>query len=84
MDENDLEFIAHKKRDGYKLLPEEIDEVPISSGFVKEIDFTFYQNIKRIVDTFDIPHNLIINLTQTPLSYCLVNYIQWPKEDLNK
>ena len=48
-------------------------KVPISSGFVKEIDFTFYQSIKRIVDIFDIPHDLIINLDQTSLPYCLVN-----------
>lgn len=146
---NDLESIPRKKRGGFKLLPEEIDEkviklvkemqssgaamsyniligiakgvvgandrtllkenggkiefsmtwaqsifkrigfvkrkattakVPIAPGFVKEIGMTFYQSIKRIVDAYDIPHDLIINLDQTPLPYCLVNQYTMAKK----
>ena len=36
---------------------------------MKEIDVTIYQNITCIADTFEIPHNLIINLDQTSLPY---------------
>lgn len=35
-------------------------KVPISSGFVKEISFTFYQSIKPIVDTLDVPYSCLI------------------------
>ena len=153
-DGNELEAVPRKRRGGYKLLPQEIDEkvinlvkemqssgaamsyniligiakgvvcandrillkenggkiefsmtwaqsifkrigfvkrkattaakVPIAPGFVKEIGMTFYQNIKRIVDTYDIPHDLIINLDQTPLPYCLVNQYTMAKKDLSK
>ena len=61
------------KRIGFVKRKATTAKVPISPGFVKEIGFTFFQSIKRIVDTFDIPPDLIINLDQTPLPYCLVN-----------
>ena len=41
-------------------------KVLISSGFVKEISFTFYQSIQPIVDTLDVPHHQIISLVQPP------------------
>lgn len=40
----------------------------------------FYQSIKHIVDTFEILHDLIINLDQTPLTYCLVNQYMMAKK----
>ena len=48
-------------------------KVPISPGFIKEIGFTFYRSIKTLVDSFDIPPQLIINIDQTPLPYCLTS-----------
>ena len=61
-----------------------IAKVHISSAFVKEIGFTFYQSIKRIVNTFGISHNLIISLDQPPLPYSLFNQYAMVKKDLNK
>ena len=56
------------KRIGLVKRKETIAKALISSGFVKTISFTFYQIIKYIFDTFDIP---IINICKL-------------KKDLNK
>ena len=61
------------KRIGYVKRKATTAKVPISPGFIKEIGFTFYQSIKTIADTFDIPSDLILNLEQTPLPYCLIS-----------
>ena len=46
------------KRIGYVKRKDTSAKVPISPGFIKEIGFTFYQSIKAIADTFDIPSDL--------------------------
>ena len=40
----------------------------------------FYQSIKHIVDAFEILHDRIINLDQTPLTYCLVSQYTMAKK----
>lgn len=68
------------KRIGYVKRKATTAKVPISPGFVKEIGFTFYQSLKTIVDTFDIPSDLTINLDQTPLPYCLISQYTMAKK----
>ena len=68
------------KRIGFSKQKATTTRMLISSGFLREISFMFYQSIKHIVDTFEILHDLIINLDQTPLTYCLVNQYMMAKK----
>ena len=68
------------KRIGFSKQKATTTRMLISSGFLREISFMFYQSTKHIVDTFEILHDLIINLDQTPLTYCLVNQYMMAKK----
>ena len=53
---------------------------PVFPGFLKEVGFSFYHQIDKIVSWCSIPSELIINMDQTPLLFFLVsNYILAPK-----
>ena len=44
-------------------------KVEILEGARKEAELLYLHNIVTIVDKYEIPHSLIINLDQTPLNY---------------
>ena len=45
----------------------------ISSGLIKEIGFSFYKDIHKLVKRFNIPKELVINIDQSPLPFVLVS-----------
>ena len=45
---------------------------PVSSGFLKEIGFTYNHVVKEVVDAYDVSDALIINIDQTPLTIVLI------------
>ena len=44
-------------------------EVEIPEGARKEAESLYLNNIVTIVEKYEIPHSLIMNLDQTPLKY---------------
>ena len=46
---------------------------PVSPGFLKEMGFFFHWVIKEVVDAYDIPDDLVINIDQTPLTFILLS-----------
>ena len=44
-------------------------KVEIPEGARKEAELLYLQNIVTIVEKYEIPHSLIMNLDQTPLKY---------------
>ena len=44
---------------------------PVTPGFLKEVDFTFYRAIDDTVKAYAIPPELILNMDQTPLPFFL-------------
>ena len=45
----------------------------IAPGLIKEIGFSFYEEIHELVKWFNIPKELVINIDQTPLPFVLVS-----------
>ena len=45
----------------------------IAPGLIKEVGLTFYKDIAGIVQTLNIPPELIININQTPIPYNLIS-----------
>ena len=45
----------------------------IAPGLIKEVGLTFYKDIAEIVQTLNIPPELIINIDQTPIPYILIS-----------
>ena len=45
----------------------------MSPGFLKDMDFSVHQAIKEVVDAFDIPVDLVMNIDQTPLPFILLS-----------
>ena len=35
---------------------------PVAAGFLKDVSFSFHREIKEVVETYDIPDDLIINI----------------------
>ena len=44
-------------------------KVEIPEGARKEVELLYLHNIVMIVEKYEIPHSLIMNLDQTPLKY---------------
>ena len=47
-------------------------EQPVSPGFLKELGFSFHRAIKEVVNRYDIPDGLVINIDQTRLPFILL------------
>ena len=56
-------------------------KVEILEGARKEAELLYLHNILPIVEKYEIPHSLIINLDQTPLKY--IPEILWQNKTLN-
>ena len=54
---------------------------PVSPGFLKEIGFTFHRTIKEVVEAYDIPGDLIININQTTLPFFLISKYTMDKKN---
>ena len=55
---------------------------PVSPGFLKEMGFPFHRANKEIVDAYDIPDDLVINIEQTPLPFIfLIKYTMDKKNE---
>ena len=54
---------------------------PVSPGFLKEMGFSFHRAIKEIVDAYDIPDDLVINIEQTPLPFIFLSKYTMDKKN---
>ena len=45
----------------------------IASGLIREIGFSFYKDIHKLVKRFNITKELVINIDQSPLPFVLVS-----------
>ena len=57
------------RRKGFKKRTQTTGKGEISEGARKEAELLYLHNIVPIVEKYEIPHSLIINLYQTPLKY---------------
>ena len=57
------------RRMGFKKRMRTAGKVEISQGTRKEPELLYLHNIVTIVEKYEIPHSLIMNLGQTPLKY---------------
>ena len=57
----------------YLNVEQQMQNKPVSPGFLKEIRFTFCCSIKEVVSAYDVPDDLIINIDQTPLPFVLIS-----------
>ena len=55
----------------------------VSSGFLKEMRFSFDLAIKEVVDAYDIPDDLMININPTPPPFILLNKCTMDKKNEN-
>ena len=44
---------------------------PVAPGLIQEIGFTFHSAIEKNINAYRIPHDLVINIDQTPLKFYL-------------
>ena len=61
------------RRLGYVKRKNTTSKQPVAPGVLKEIGFTFYRAIDAAVSAYNIPHELIINIDQTPLKFFLIS-----------
>ena len=54
---------------GFKKRIQTTGKVEIPEGARKEVELLYLHNIVTIVEKYEIPHSLIVNLDQTPLKY---------------
>ena len=57
------------RRMGFKKRMQTTGKVEIPEGARKEAELLYLHNIVTIVEKYEIPHSLIMNLGQTPLKY---------------
>ena len=57
------------RRMGFKKRMQTTGKVEIPEGARKEAELLYLHNIVTIVEKYEIPHSLIMNLDQTPLKY---------------
>ena len=57
------------RRMGFKKRMRTAGKVEIPEGARKEAELLYLHNIVTIVEKYEIPHSLIMNLDQTPLKY---------------
>ena len=57
------------RRMGFKKQMQTTGKVEIPEGARKEAELLYLHNIVTIVEKYEIPHSLIMNLDQTPLKY---------------
>ena len=50
-------------------------------GFLDEMGFSFHRAIKEVVDAYDIPDDLMINVDQTPLPFILLSKYTMDKKN---
>ena len=55
----------------------------VSSSFLKEMQFSFDLAIKEVVDAYDIPDDLMININPTPPPFILLNKCTMDKKNEN-
>ena len=55
---------------------------PVSPGFLKEMGFSFHRAVKEVVDAYDIPDDLVINIDQIPVAFILLNKYTMDKKKL--
>ena len=53
----------------------------VSSGFLKEMRFSFDLAIKEVVDAYDIPDDLMININPTPPPFILLSKCTMDKKN---
>ena len=46
---------------------------PVSSSLLKEMGFPFHRAVKKVVDAYDIPDDLVINIDEIPLPFILLS-----------
>ena len=54
---------------------------PVFPGFLDEMGFSFHRAIKEVVDAYDIPDDLMINVDQTPLPFILLSKYTMDKKN---
>ena len=66
---------------GFKKQMRTTGKVEIPEGARKEAELLYLHNIVTIVEKYQIPHSLIMDLYQTPLNY--IPATQWQNKTLN-
>ena len=61
------------KRLGYVIRKATTAKPIIAPGLVKEIGLTIYNDINEIIQAHEIPHEMVINIDQTPLPFVLIS-----------
>ena len=56
---------------------------PVFPGFLDEMGFSFHTAIKEVVDAYDIPDDLMININPTPPPFILLNKCTMDKKNEN-